>query len=129
MTTAVAPRESEQSGNWVATITSSGGSADVTVAPRNDKESLVKISVRDIALGGSMLSWNVFVGRCSDRRREPIIPGATLTPVRTQMDGSGTAAVWVPKLESGKRYSVGVRFAESATTGGTASCANLKEKP
>ena len=108
LTAVMSPRASAQSGNWVAAIRSAYGSADVTVAPRNDKQSLVKINVQDIPRGGTVLSWVIFTGRCLDARRELIAPPAAFPPVRTQMVGSGTAKAWVPKLESGKLYSVGV---------------------
>lgn len=122
LTAVMAPRESAQSGNWVATIRSAYGSADVTVAPRNDKQSLVKITVRDIARGGTQLSWGITAGRCLDAQREHLAPPAAFPLVRTQMDGSGTATAWVPKLESGKLYSVGVYFGQGG------SCTTLREK-
>jgi hypothetical protein len=127
----VAPRTaSAQSGKWVATITQlrgAGGSADITVEPRNDRQSRVKITFRNTNRD-MRLAWDIAVGRCGDEGA-PIAAQAAFTQVQTQMDGSGTATSNVPKLEVGKLYYVRVYDPQRVATDASAfGCGNLSEK-
>ena len=127
----VAPRpEPVQSGKWVATISSLGsaqGAADITVEPRNDKQSRVKITFRNTRRD-LPLAWDISIGRCGDDGAQ-IAPQAAFTKVQTQMDGGGTATSNVPKLESGKLYYVRVFDPQMAPRDAQAfGCGNLSEK-
>lgn len=123
--------EPAQSGNWVATISqlgSAGGAADVTVAPRNDKQSRAKITFRNTRRD-MQLAWDIVQGRCGEDGA-PIAAQAAFTKVQTQLDGGGTATSNVPKLESGKNYYVRVFDPQEAPRDSRAhGCANLSEKP
>ena len=128
---AVAPRpEPAQSGKWVATISqlrNAGGAADITVEPRNERQSRVKIMFRDTRRD-MRLAWDIVAGNCGDDGA-PIAPLAAFTQVQTQMDGSGTVTSNVPKLESAKRYYVRVFDPQSPATDASAfGCGNLSEK-
>lgn len=119
-----------QSGKWVATIAqlSIGGAADVSVDPRNEKQSRAKITFRNTRRD-MRLGWDIVVGNCRDEGA-PIAPQAAFTPVQTQMDGGGAASSNVPKLESGKSYYVRVYDPQTAVTDASAfGCAILSEKP
>jgi hypothetical protein len=120
-----------QSGNWVATITqlsTAGGAADVTVSPRNDKQSRVKITFRNTRRD-MQLAWDISIGRCGEDGA-PIAAQAAFTKVQTQLDGGGSVTSNVPKLESGKQYYVRVYDPQSAPRDSQAfGCANLSEKP
>jgi len=128
----IAPASSRaQSGKWVATISqlnTVGGAADVTVDPRNDKQSRAKIVFRN-AKSNVSLKWDIAEGSCRDDGK-PIAPQAAFAPITTQMDGGGTANANIPKLESGKQYYVRVFDPQSAGTDASAfGCANISEKP
>lgn len=119
-----------QSGKWVATIgqLTNGGAADISVDPRNDKQSKAKIILRNTKRD-RRLAWDIVSGRCRDEG-VAIAPQAAFTPVQTQMDGGGTASSNVPKLESGKMYYVRVFDPQvNATDASAFGCANLSEKP
>ena len=120
-----------QSGKWVATISqlgSAGGAADVTVDPRNEKQSRAKISFRNTKRD-MRLAWDIVVGNCRDEGA-PIAAQAAFTQVQTQLDGGGTASANVPKLESGRQYYVRVFDPQTAPTDASAfGCGNLNEKP
>jgi hypothetical protein len=123
---------SAQSGKWVASVQQlkgGGGSADLAVDPRNDKQSRAKITFRNTR-AEQRIAWEIAVGRCGDNAAA-IAPQAAFTQVLTQMDGSGTATANVPKLESGKLYYVRVFDSQTQPTDavGGAGCANLSEKP
>ena len=127
----VAPStEPTQSGKWVGTIAqlrNGGGAADITVEPRNEKQSRVKITFRDTRRD-MRLAWDIVVGNCGDEGA-PIAPQAAFTQVQTQMDGSGTVTSNVPKLESGKLYYVRVFDPQMAPRDAQAfGCGNLSEK-
>jgi hypothetical protein len=127
----VAPSTAQaQSGKWVATITtlgSAGGAADITVEPRNERQSRVKITFRNTRRD-MRLAWDIAVGRCGDEGA-PIAAQAAFTPVLTQMDGGGTVTSNVPKLESGKLYYVRVYDPQTAPRDAQAfGCGNLSEK-
>ena len=127
----VAPRTAPaQSGKWVATITqlsSIAGAADITIEPRNERQSRVKITFRNTRRD-MRLAWDIVVGRCGDDGA-PIAAQAAFTQVQTQMDGGGTATSNVPKLESGKLYYVRVFDPQVAPRDGNAfGCGNLSEK-
>jgi hypothetical protein len=118
-----------QSGKWVGTMSSiqGGGAADITVEPRNEKQSRVKLVFRNTKRD-ARLNWDVVAGICS-REGQPIAPQASFTLVQTSMDGSGTVSSNVPKLESGKEYYVRVFDPQSQPTDASAmGCANLSEK-
>jgi hypothetical protein len=117
-----------QSGKWVATIQLSiGGSADLAVEPRNDKQSRAKLTFRNTRRD-MRLAWEIVAGNCRDEGA-PIAPQAAFTLVQTQMDGGGTVTSNVPKLESGKKYYVRVFDPQTAPTDASAfGCANLAEK-
>jgi hypothetical protein len=126
-----APRtEPAQSGKWVATITqlrNGGGAADVTIEPRNERQSRVKITFRNTRRD-MRLAWDIVVGRCGDEGT-PIAAQAAFTQVLTQMDGGGTVTSNVPKLESGKLYYVRVFDPQVPATDASAfGCGNLSEK-
>ena len=127
----VAPRTvPAQSGKWVGTISqlrNGGGAADITVEPRNERQSRVKITFRNTRRD-MRLAWDIVVGRCGDEGA-PIAAQAAFTQVLTQMDGGGTVTSNVPKLESGKAYYVRVFDPQTAATdAGAFGCGNLSEK-
>ena len=130
---AVAPPRAEpaQSGKWVGTISlqrGGGGAADITVEPRNERQSRVKITFRNTRRD-MRLAWDIVVGRCGDEG-VPIAAQAAFTQVLTQLDGGGTVTSNVPKLESGKLYYVRVFDPQKAPRDSDAfGCANLSEKP
>jgi len=123
--------EPAQGGKWVGTISqlrTAGGAADITIEPRNERQSRVKISFRDTRRD-MRLAWDIVVGNCGDEGA-PIAPQAAFTQVQTQMDGSGTVTSNVPKLESGKLYYVRVYDPQTAPRDALAfGCGNLSEKP
>jgi hypothetical protein len=120
-----------QSGKWVGTVNqirSAGGSADFTIDPRNDKQSRVKVSVRNVNRDMRM-AWDIVEGQCRDNGA-PIAPQAAFTQIQSQMDGGGTATANVPKLVSGKRYYVRIFDPQvSPTDENVWGCANISEKP
>lgn len=119
-----------QSGKWVATVgqLSIGGSADVTVDKRSDKQSKAKITFRNVRRD-MRIAWDIVAGNCRDEG-QPIAAQAAFSQVQTQMDGSGTASSNIPKLETGKPYYVRVFDPQSAASDANAyGCANLSEKP
>lgn len=119
-----------QSGKWVATVgqLSVGGSADVTVDKKSDKQSKARITFRNVRRD-MRLSWDIVEGHCRDEG-QPIAAQAAFSQVQTQMDGSGTASSNVPKLESGKSYYVRVFDPQSVASDANAyGCASLSEKP
>lgn len=119
-----------QSGKWVGTISqlrNAGGAADITIEPRNERQSRVKITFRNTRRD-MRLAWDIVVGRCGDEGA-PIAAQAAFTQVLTQMDGGGTVTSNVPKLESGKLYYVRVFDPQTAATdAGAFGCGNLSEK-
>lgn len=128
----MAPRNVEaQSGTWVATISqlsTAGGAADVTIEPRNDKQSRAKIILRNTKRD-MRLAWDIVEGNCRDEGK-PIAPQAAFAGIQTQMDGGGTVTANIPKLESGKHYYVRVFDPQTAATDANAyGCANISEKP
>ena len=132
LTAVMAPRPvPAQSGNWVATVTqlsNGGGSADVTISPRNDKQSRAKITFRNTRRD-MQLAWDIVAGRCGEDGA-PIAAQAAFTQVQTQLDGGGSATSNVPKLESGKLYYVRVFDPQKAPRDAQVfGCANLSEKP
>ncbi len=122
---------SAQSGKWFATIgqlSTTSGAADLTVEPRNDKQSRARIVFRNTKRD-MRIAWDIVAGSCRDEGA-PIAPQATFTQVQTQMDGGGTASANMPKLESGKRYYLRVFDPQSVPTDASAfGCANISEKP
>jgi hypothetical protein len=75
------------------------------------------------------LAWDIVEGSCRDEGK-PIAPQPTFGTIQVQLDGSGTATVNVPKLESGKRYYVRVFDPQTPATDASAyGCANISEKP
>lgn len=122
---------SAQSGKWVATVSqiqTAGGSADITIEPRGEKLSRVKVSLRNIKRD-MRLAWDIVNGQCRDQGA-PIAPQATFTQVQSMMDGSGTATANVPKLESGKMYYVRIFDPQTSPTDNNVwGCANIAEKP
>jgi hypothetical protein len=122
---------SAQTGKWVATVSqiqTAGGSADITIEPRGEKLSRVKVSLRNIKRD-MRLAWDIVNGQCRDQGA-PIAPQATFTQVQTMMDGSGTATANVPKLESGKMYYVRIFDPQTSPTDNNVwGCANIAEKP
>ena len=129
---ALAPTHLEaQSGRWLATISqlgAAGGAADLTIEPRNEKQSRAKIEFRNVKRD-MRLAWDVVEGNCRDDGK-PIAPQATFTVVQTQMDGGGQVTANIPKLESGKKYYVRVFDNGTAASDANAlGCANISEKP
>lgn len=122
---------SAQSGKWVATVSqiqTAGGSADITIEPRGEKYSRVKVSLRNIKRD-MRLAWDIVSGQCRDQGA-PIAPQATFTQVQTMMDGSGTATANVPKLEPGKLYYLRIFDPQTQPTDNNVwGCANIAEKP
>lgn len=121
---------SPQSNKWFATINQvrGGGSADLTIEPRNDKQSRARISFRN-GDRDKRIAWDIAAGSCNDEGAA-IAPRATFTQVQTQMDGSGSQTAVIPKLESGKRYYLRVFDPQIAPTDQTVwGCANISEKP
>ena len=122
---------SAQTGKWVATVTqlsNGGGTATISVEPRNEKQSRAKITFHNTKRDMS-IAWEIVAGSCRDEGA-PIAPQAAFTQVRTQLDGGGTATSNVPKLVSGNRYYVRVFDPQTAPTDASAfGCGNLSEKP
>ena len=124
------PTPAAQSGKWVATVNqmSNGGSADLTVEPRNDKQSRARISFRNTKRD-MRIAWDIVAGSCNDQGT-PIAAQAAFTQAQTQMDGGGSVTATIPKLETGKRYYVRVFDPQVAPTDQSAwGCANISEKP
>jgi hypothetical protein len=122
-----APR---QSGKWFATVNQlrNGGSADLTIEPRNEKQARAKISFRNSSRE-TRIAWDIVAGNCGDQGA-PIAPQATFTQAITQMDGAGTVTATINKLESGKRYYVRIFDPQVAPTDQNVwGCANISEKP
>ena len=121
---------SAQSGKWTGTVSqlSIRGSADITVEPRNEKQSKVKISFRNTA-NDRPLAWDIAEGRCGQEGAS-IASLATFRQVRTGLDGQGEATSNVPLLTPGKMYYVRVFDpGEQPRDSGALGCANLSEKP
>jgi hypothetical protein len=122
---------SAQSGRWVGTVStlrSAGGSVDITIEPRGDKQSRVRLTVRNVNRD-MRIAWDIVAGQCRDNGA-PIAPQAAFTQLQSQMDGGGTAAANVPKLASGQPYYVRVFDPQlSPTDDNVWGCANLAEKP
>jgi hypothetical protein len=120
-----------QSGTWVATITqmsSAGGTAELTIQPRNDKQSRARIVLHNTKRD-MRLAWDIVEGSCRDEGK-PVAAQAAFITIQTQLDGSGTATANIPKLESGKRYYVRVFDPQTAARDASAfGCANISEKP
>ena len=119
-----------QSGKWFATVSQlrNGGSADVTIESRNDKQSRAKITFRN-GNRDKRIAWDIVAGNCNDQGA-PIAAQAAFTQVQTQMDGGGSATATIPKLESGKRYYVRVFDPQIAPNDQNVwGCANISEKP
>ncbi|PHX64808.1 MAG: hypothetical protein CK550_08060 [Gemmatimonadetes bacterium] len=121
---------SAQSGKWFATVSQlrNGGSADVTIDPRNDKQSRAKITFRN-GSRDMRIAWDIVAGNCNDQGA-PIAPQAAFTQAQTQMDGGGSVTAVIPKLESGKRYYVRVFDPQVVPNDQNVwGCANISEKP
>jgi len=120
-----------QTGKWTATIATLNtirGSADLEVADRNERQSRVKLSLRNSARE-QRVAWDIVPGRCRDEGA-PIAPNAAFRQLQTSMDGTGTVTVNLPKLESGKLYYLRVFDPQVAPTDATAyGCANISEQP
>lgn len=124
-----ADAQTPPSGKWVATIPTltNGGAADLTVEPKNDKQSRAKITFRN-GRSNVQLAWNIAAGNCRDDG-PPVAAQAAFNPVQTQMDGGGSATGTFPKLESGKQYYVRVFSPQSLPTDASLfGCANMSEK-
>lgn len=125
----IAGAQTPPPGKWVANISqirSVGGSAELRVEPRNEKESRVKLMIRN-SKRETRFWWDIVAGRCNDEGVR-IAAQAKFTALQLGMDGSGEIAVNVPKLESGKLYYVRVYEGGSQTTDQQAwGCANLAE--
>ncbi len=121
---------SKASGKWIGTIVQLGikGSADLSIEPRNDKQSKAKISFRSTA-NDRQLAWDIVQGRCGEEGL-PIAPAAAFRQVRTGLDGQGEATSNIPLLVSGKQYYFRVYSpGEQPTDRGGFGCANINEKP
>jgi hypothetical protein len=124
---------SAQSGKWVATVSPDPkrrrfGVADITIEPRGDKNSRVRVALRNVNRD-MRIAWDIVSGQCRDQGA-PIAPQAAFTQVQTMMDGSGSATANVPKLESGKLYYVRIFDPQTSPTDDNVwGCANIAEKP
>lgn len=120
-----------QSGKWVATVSqirTAGGSADITIESRNDKQSRVRVTVRNVSRD-MRIAWDIVEGQCRDNGA-PIASQAAFTQIQSQMDGGGTASANVPKLTSGKMYYVRIFDPQVVPTDNNVwGCANIAEKP
>ncbi len=120
-----------QTGKWVATVSQlrvAGGSADITIEPRGDKQSRAKISLRNLSRD-MRVAWDIVNGQCRDQGA-PVAPQAAFTQVQSMMDGSGTATANVPRLESGKLYYVRIFDPQTSPTDDNVwGCANIAERP
>lgn len=119
------------SGKWLANIAQLGelrGAAEITVAPRNAKESRAKLSLRAVPIN-RQVAWDIVAGRCGDEGR-PIAAAAAFRQVLSRNDGSGDGMANVPLLEPGKPYYVRV-FAPGTVPEdrGGYGCANFSEVP
>ncbi|MGQ0766915.1 MAG: hypothetical protein ACT4OZ_14800 [Gemmatimonadota bacterium] len=129
---AVAPMSaSAQSGQWVGTITqlsNGGGSVDITVESRNERQSRARLVFRNTRRD-MRLAWDIAEGKCGEEGA-PIAPQAAFAPIQTQMDGGGTVTSNVPKLVTGKTYYVRVFDPQTAATDAASfGCGNISEKP
>jgi len=121
---------SPQTGKWFATVNQlrNGGSADLTIESRNDKQSRARLSFRNVSRD-MRIAWDIVAGSCNDQGA-PIAPQAAFTQAQTQMDGGGSVTATIPKLESGKRYYIRVFDPQVAPTDQNVwGCANISEKP
>lgn len=129
-TVALPATATAQSGKWVATIgqiRSVGGSADIAIEPRNDKQSRVRVTVRNLSRD-MRLAWDIVEGQCRDNGA-PIAPQATFTQIQSQMDGGGGSSANIPRLASGKSYYVRIFDPQvSPTDDNVWGCANISEK-
>lgn len=121
---------SAQTGKWVATVPqlTIRGAADITVEPRNEKQSKVKVVLRN-APNDRQVAWDIVAGRCGEEGL-PIAPQATFRQIRTGLDGQGEATANVPALVPGKQYYI--RIFDPGTMPsdrGGFGCANFSEKP
>jgi hypothetical protein len=121
---------SAQSGKWIATVPqlTIRGTADLTIEPRNEKQSRAKISFRNTA-NDRQIAWDIVAGRCGEEGL-PIAPQATFRQVRTGLDGQGEVTANIPLLVPGKSYYVRVFDpGEQPTDRNGFGCANISEKP
>lgn len=123
------PAVAHAQGKWVGQVTvmTIGGSADITVEPRNEKQSRVKVSIRN-SRKELKLGWDVVHGRCRDEGIQ-VAPQATFQVIQNSMDGSGVGTANIPKLESGKPYYL--RIFEAGKLGNDRDaygCAQIVEK-
>lgn len=124
------PASAPQTGKWFATVNQlrNGGSADLTIESRNDKQSRARLSFRNVSRD-MRIAWDIVAGSCNDQGA-PIAPQAAFTQAQTQMDGGGSVTATIPKLESGKRYYIRVFDPQVAPTDQNVwGCANISEKP
>jgi hypothetical protein len=120
------------SGKWQGAIpTLNGGvrgAADVAVQSQGDKESRVRVTVRNMPIN-RQVAWDVVAGSCGDEGR-PVAAGAAFRMLLTRNDGSGDAMARVPRLEAGKRYYVRLfNPGEVPSDRAGLACANLSEVP
>lgn len=130
---ALLPGIAHAQGKWVGQVTvmtiegKNGGSADITVEPRNEKQSRIKVSVRN-SIKERKLGWDVVNGRCRDEGIQ-IAPQATFQVIQNGMDGSGVGTANIPKLESGKPYYLRIFEAGKLASDRDAyGCAQIVEK-
>jgi hypothetical protein len=120
-----------QSGKWkgtVSTLRTAGGSADITIEARGEKQSRVRITVRNVNRD-MRIAWDIVAGQCRDNGA-PIAAQAAFTQLQSQMDGGGTATANVPKLTSGQPFYVRVFDPQQSPTDDNVwGCANLAEQP
>ena len=119
------------SGKWTATIAQLNilrGAADLSVAPKGDKESRARLSLRLVPIN-RQVSWDIVAGRCGDEGR-PLAAAAAFRQILSRNDGSGEGMATIPALEAGKPYYVRV-FAPGEVPADRAGfgCANLSEVP
>ncbi len=116
-------------GKWTANITQLGelrGAAELSVQPRNDKESRARLSLRAVPIN-RQIAWDIVAGRCGDEGR-PVAAAAAFRQILSRNDGSGDGMATIPLLEPGKLYYVRV-FAPGSVPAdrGGFGCANLSE--
>jgi len=118
-------------GKWTATIAQLSvlrGAADISISPKNEKESRVKLSLRLVPIN-RQISWDIVGGACGDEGR-PVAAAAAFRQILSRNDGSGEATATIPLLEAGKPYYVRVFSpGEVPRDRGGFGCANLSEVP
>lgn len=115
------------SGKWVAQFVGRTG-ADVRVEPgKKDSESQVRFEVRNAGIN-KRIAWDIARGVCGDNAQS-VVALAKFRVIQTGNDGSGSARVTIPKLESNARYYARMFEPGESVDDRSVQCVNLSETP